>query len=153
MGQYTGLFNCLSPVQYHAIISNKAQFDPYSVPYEYLEQHTTRFISIEYFWIACLFPMLFRPQSGLLTPYGDIGLGQLCSGNGLTAPSHYRIQYWLPINEVHWHSPVGNFTKKTSLFLSNLPRVNVLIDMNIITLKLDHHISNLPPIISLHIFS
>ena len=32
----------------------------------------------------------------------------------LTAPSHYLNQCWLIINEVEWHSSMGNFTRDTT---------------------------------------
>ena len=40
---------------------------------------------------------------GLVTPYGNEGLGQHC----LTAPSHYLNQCWLIVNKFPWHSSEG----------------------------------------------
>ena len=50
---------------------------------------------------------------GLVTPYGDINLGQhwaqvmACC---LTAPSHYLNQCWLNISVASWHSAENDFT-------------------------------------------
>ena len=72
---------------------------------------------------------------GLLTPYGDINLVNIGSGNGLvpSGTSHYPNQCWL-ISKVQSHSSECNFTRDTSTtshwislkitylkFCSNLP--------------------------------
>ena len=49
---------------------------------------------------------------GLVTPHGDIDLGQHCC---LTAPSHYLNPCWLVISKVQWESPEGNFTRNISV--------------------------------------
>ena len=56
-------------------------------------------------------------QRGLMTPYGDVELGQhyllpdaLVMTGFLMTPSHYLNHCGLIISEVFWHSPEGNFT-------------------------------------------
>ena len=54
----------------------------------------------------------------LVTPYGDIELGQQVTqvmACCLMAPSHYLNQCLLIICKVQWHSGDGNFTKDTSV--------------------------------------
>ena len=49
-------------------------------------------------------------QCGLMTPYGDMDLGQ----HWLTAQSHYLNQFWLIIRKVRWYSSEDNFTSDIS---------------------------------------
>ena len=52
---------------------------------------------------------------GLMTPYGDIDLGQHWLRTVMaccrTAPSHYLNQCWLIISKIQLHSSDGNFTR------------------------------------------
>ena len=54
---------------------------------------------------------------GLMTPYGNVDLGQLVLVMAccLTAPSHYLNQCWLIISKIQLHSSDGNFTRDTSV--------------------------------------
>ena len=55
---------------------------------------------------------------GLLTPYDEFGSGSTLPqlmACCLTAPNHYLNQFWFIIKDVHWQSPVGKFTRDTSV--------------------------------------
>ena len=74
---------------------------------------------------------------GLVTPYGDIDLGQhwprmACC---LTAPSHYLNQCWLIISEVLRHSHEGNF------FTGNTKEIYQRYALRNINLRLQPHLT------------
>ena len=79
-------------------------------------------ISEEFIIIRMGYITLVLTLRGLVTPYGDIELGQHCSGAVmaccLTTPSHYLNQSWLLITKVLWYSPESNFTVSTLSYYS-----------------------------------
>ena len=107
---------------------------------------TYRVVSYRQIWYSDILT-----HCGLVTPYCDMDLVNIGSGNGfcLTAQSHYLNQCWLVISKIHWHSSEGIFIREIShpsitkfclKIPSNLPGDNEQIKKHATYLILLYHV-------------